>query len=294
MSSFPSGAGIPTVGIASTQDPTYLYELGAMLVIPDFTDSQLWALLGSPSPNCQGRNDWIVQLEYQQSLLDKSANVDPKMPYMQTVRAQLEDASRAAVDQDSPVLLRNTLQEIQQKLNRYLQGKSRLEELNQLRRDLTADRDRIWGQTILQLEQQLSQLSPDAIEAFEQWQVSANSARQKLLEELQQGATTPISRDSISASVQYLKPVPAAQPLSSEVEVKTSRRRLRGANTLSYAIIVAGFNQLYLSNPIFGASIGDYFVLLAWGFGAEATSTSVGRYYSAGDYPAISKPPLKC
>jgi HAD superfamily hydrolase (TIGR01509 family) len=48
------GAGIPTVGIASTQDPTYLYELGAMLVIPDFTSSQLWALLGSPSPMSQG------------------------------------------------------------------------------------------------------------------------------------------------------------------------------------------------------------------------------------------------
>jgi HAD superfamily hydrolase (TIGR01509 family) len=43
------GAGIPTVGIASTQEPNQLYELGAMLVIPDFTDSQLWALLGSPN-----------------------------------------------------------------------------------------------------------------------------------------------------------------------------------------------------------------------------------------------------
>lgn len=48
------GAGIPTVGIASTQDPTDLYYLGAMLVIPDFTDSQLWALLDSPNPNYQG------------------------------------------------------------------------------------------------------------------------------------------------------------------------------------------------------------------------------------------------
>ncbi len=43
------GAGIPTVGIASTQEPGDLYALGAMLVIPDFTDSQLWALLGSPN-----------------------------------------------------------------------------------------------------------------------------------------------------------------------------------------------------------------------------------------------------
>lgn len=43
------GAGIPTVGIASTQEPDKLYDLGAMLVIPDFTDSQLWELLNSDS-----------------------------------------------------------------------------------------------------------------------------------------------------------------------------------------------------------------------------------------------------
>lgn len=40
-------AGIPTIGIASTHNPQVLYDLGAMLVIPDFTDEQLWALLNS-------------------------------------------------------------------------------------------------------------------------------------------------------------------------------------------------------------------------------------------------------
>jgi HAD superfamily hydrolase (TIGR01509 family) len=40
-------AGIPTVGIASTHNPQVLYDLGAMLVIPDFTDEQLWAILNS-------------------------------------------------------------------------------------------------------------------------------------------------------------------------------------------------------------------------------------------------------
>lgn len=39
-------AGIPTVGIASTHTPEVLYDLGAMLVIPDFTDEQLADLLG--------------------------------------------------------------------------------------------------------------------------------------------------------------------------------------------------------------------------------------------------------
>lgn len=43
------GAGIPTVGIASTQEPSKLYDLGAILVIADFTDSQLWEILETDS-----------------------------------------------------------------------------------------------------------------------------------------------------------------------------------------------------------------------------------------------------
>jgi HAD superfamily hydrolase (TIGR01509 family) len=42
-------AGIKTVGIATTQEPSELYELGAVLVISDYTDSRLWELLGVPS-----------------------------------------------------------------------------------------------------------------------------------------------------------------------------------------------------------------------------------------------------
>lgn len=35
-------AGIPTIGIASTQTPDVLYEVGAILVVPDFAAPELW------------------------------------------------------------------------------------------------------------------------------------------------------------------------------------------------------------------------------------------------------------
>lgn len=41
-------AGIKTVGIATTQEPSELYALGAVLVISDYTDLRLWELLGVP------------------------------------------------------------------------------------------------------------------------------------------------------------------------------------------------------------------------------------------------------
>ncbi len=40
------GAGIPTVGIASTQDPERLRRAGVFVVVGDFTDSRLRALIG--------------------------------------------------------------------------------------------------------------------------------------------------------------------------------------------------------------------------------------------------------
>ncbi|MBD2040211.1 HAD family hydrolase [Microcoleus sp. FACHB-672] len=38
-------AGIYTIGIASTHPPQNLFDVGAAMVIPDFTDSQLWSFL---------------------------------------------------------------------------------------------------------------------------------------------------------------------------------------------------------------------------------------------------------
>ncbi|WP_421655082.1 HAD family hydrolase [Leptothermofonsia sp. ETS-13] len=43
------GAGIPTIGIASTQDPKVLYTVGATLVVSDFAAPELWAFLSNLS-----------------------------------------------------------------------------------------------------------------------------------------------------------------------------------------------------------------------------------------------------
>lgn len=44
----------------------------------------------------------------------------------------------------------------------------------------------------------------------------------------------------------------------------------------------SGFQELYLQNPTFGSRpFADYFGLLAWGFGAEASRESVGRVLGA-------------
>ena len=41
------GAGIRTIGIASTHDPQVLQQFGTLMAIPDFTDLHLWKFLNS-------------------------------------------------------------------------------------------------------------------------------------------------------------------------------------------------------------------------------------------------------
>jgi hypothetical protein len=58
-------------------------------------------------------------------------------------------------------------------------------------------------------------------------------------------------------------------------------RRLRWFTWLTYGVAVlflalSGFVELYITRTDFGAQgVGDYFMLLAWGFGAEATRAAV-------------------
>jgi len=60
-----------------------------------------------------------------------------------------------------------------------------------------------------------------------------------------------------------------------------AKRRLRWFTWITYGVAVvllalAGFVELYSLRPDFGSQgIGDYFTLLAWGFGAEATRSAV-------------------
>jgi beta-phosphoglucomutase len=41
------GADIPTIGIASTHNPARLKDVGAFMVIPDFTDLKFWGMINS-------------------------------------------------------------------------------------------------------------------------------------------------------------------------------------------------------------------------------------------------------
>ena len=75
--------------------------------------------------------------------------------------------------------------------------------------------------------------------------------------------------------------LPQVHVRSLEHEVLAAKHRLRWFTWVTYGVAVvvlalAGFVELYSIRPDFGArGLGDYFTLLAWGFGAEATRSAV-------------------
>jgi hypothetical protein len=78
-----------------------------------------------------------------------------------------------------------------------------------------------------------------------------------------------------------LASLPTVRVQSLAEDVRGPLQHLRWFRWLTYAVTVAllalaGFAELYGTRADFGANgIGDYFALLAWGFGAEATRSAI-------------------
>ncbi len=240
----------------------------------------------------KGREDWLAQLEYRDLLAKrlKDEVPNPDAFYMQVVRSQLENTVRETADKESPQQLRKCLEDLQQQINRYLQGQARLDQFNQLITEVMPDKEQFWKLKSQRFQQGLDSLSPTDHEAFNNWKQQVETAIEELVQALEQQATTEaastpslIIARSFNNTVppHLLAPVPSARPLPDPVQA--ARKRLRWFNWLSYAIAVvllagAGFGQLYVAKPTFGAnSWSDYFALFAWGFGAEVTRDAVTK-----------------
>lgn len=96
-----------------------------------------------------------------------------------------------------------------------------------------------------------------------------------------------------------LPPAPSWRPLDAEIaapeRVARARARTWVAWVLGFVVAAgllggAGFQELYVDNPVFGARRWfDYFTLLAWGLGAEATSASIAGLLRSWDLPVIGR-----
>lgn len=249
----------------------------------------------------KGREDWLAQFAYYAELVE-SLQKEPDAPYIQAVRRVLEDTRREAPEMEGPPKLRKRLDAVARQINRYRRLESQLDELNALRNRLPAEQTEQaeqWRVKTLGFQRRLHDLDPNDEAAYGTLQKEVEEAISELgqqiaqADRLESAVTFSKGGRDLGAVVRHLfAPPPAAREITEEATTGAARR-LRCFTWASYGIVVAllagaGFGELYVANGTFGANAwGDYFALLAWGFGAEATRAAVTEVVRGWGLPGL-------
>ena len=240
----------------------------------------------------KSREDWLALSKFESSLTDRLKDLTPDAPYVQTIGSYLENIERQTADKENPEQLRKELNDLQQQLFSYLRGEAKLDKFDTLRNELTgsAQQEQELRELSQYLQQELNNLSPTELEAFPRWEQEIDNELKQLDQAIKQQipnneANSNLSITSRGVSSTYPprlpNPVPDVRPL--QLNPVGSARNLFLFQFFSYTIAIfllagAGFRQLYVTQPTFGANLWtDYFALLAWGFGAEATRDAVTK-----------------
>lgn len=230
----------------------------------------------------KGRSDWLNQFAYWEQLKQQLEDLNPNIPYVQTVRRDIEDASREAPSLEGPHQLRDRLNEWAGQINRFLELQALDKQLQNLLEQLPTEEKPNWDAKIQGWQRQINRIQPSELEEDKTLLVEMEEAIAQMSQLVAQHSPKLLTAKGI-LTVPHLAPAPSARPLSWERQISAAGWRLWWFKKVSYAIAIvfltgAGFSQLYIDNPIFGANpVKDYFALLAWGFGAEASRDAVTK-----------------
>lgn len=243
----------------------------------------------------KGRTDWLTQLAYHDEINQRLQDINPSIPYLQTVRRHLEDAVRDAPDLESPRKLRERLEELAIQLNCYIQLQMKLKQLDQLLTQLPADQVQAWQYKVQNLEQQMENLQPSDLTKGTNIQTEIEAAITEIAQLLQHSGTGATAKGlpKLRLTMPLLAPAPSTLLLTWEGRGRSANQRLKAYVLVSYVIAIvflagAGFSQLYVDQPTFGANRWkDYFALLAWGFGAEASRGAITKLVQGWGLPGL-------
>ncbi|MEG4630738.1 hypothetical protein QUB56_14150 [Microcoleus sp. AR_TQ3_B6] len=257
----------------------------------------------------KGRGDWLAQLDYYEEIKQRLQDMDDRLPFVQAVVRSLEDALRDAPDLESPVKLRDRLQEIAEQVNSYIPLEAKMKQLISLNAQLSVKEAKSWQPKVQNLEQRMGSLQPGDLAKDANLGAEVEGAIAEITELLsqQEDMLDPTEVDfgvnvtgAIAKGVEFrdkiislLGPPPSARLLSWEEQASSANLRLKVFTVSSYIIAIvflagAGFSQLYLDKPTFGDNPWkDYFALMAWGFGAEATRDAVTKVAQGGGLPGL-------
>ncbi|HKX33028.1 MAG TPA: hypothetical protein VJ302_35430 [Blastocatellia bacterium] len=233
----------------------------------------------------RGHSDWRPQLQYRQELLNWMKELgDPAdlPPYLVIVHRNLEEAGYTAPNLSGPDKLQEKLETLVQQLNRYTQIHNQIQTLDWMI-DLLEEQQAEWREKLVAWRHSLDHLPTEDAGAAEALRGEVEAGITAVQTLIAQGSPSKSSYSNSFNPGRELPPLSAAPPakLSEDEQNEKTDLRLKWVRRSTYLLAVvllagAGFAELYVTQPTFGATRwSDYFTLLAWGFGVEATRASV-------------------
>jgi len=240
----------------------------------------------------KGRADWLVQLQYAKALKERLQDQDTRSPHIQLLNRGLENALRELPDLEGPHQLRDRLDVLGQQINSFFKFQGKIKQLNELVTQLLPEQAVLWRPKVKSWEQQIESLQPADAAESSRLQTEVDGAISELTQLIvEQSPSAAISKGI--PTVPYIAPAPSTHALTWEERGVKAGKQLRLFTWTSYAIALiflagSGFSQLYVDNPTFGANPWkDYFALLAWGFGAEASREAITKVVQGLGLPGL-------
>jgi hypothetical protein len=254
----------------------------------------------------KGRTDWLKLMDYQEQLRLQLTQWGSDGAFKQTAIRQLNDVIQNMPLLTAPDVLRDQLEAIAKQVHQYAQVIPKMMKLNALMPSLSEVSSPL-KLKIQELQKQIEQTllinlkEADlptrltfALNRMTEMEKEIDDAIAALPPAPAQRGMEKVGRGSEIFAMPFAI-APAARPLTLERQIQKAGIRLRLFIWTSYAIAVtflagAGFVELYANKPTFGAEPWrDYFALLAWGFGAEATRDAVTKTVRNWQLPGIKE-----
>ncbi|WP_254173296.1 hypothetical protein [Planktothrix pseudagardhii] len=241
----------------------------------------------------KGRNDWLQQFDYCQQLKHQLEDKNPNDLEVKAILRDLEATINDVPELETPEQFRERLEKIAQQMNQSI-----LENQKQDLKALIAEIPLEKRTTILpefeQLEAKIATESLANPKQFKALTTELNDLTVKAQDIGNESSARGVISKSLFGFTGVMSPPPVTnRSITSTPETTKAGVRLKLFTWTSYAIAViflagTGFSQLYIDNPTFGANPWkDYFALMAWGFGAEATRDAITKVVQSWNLPGL-------
>ena len=239
----------------------------------------------------KGRSDWLQQFDYCQQIRQQLEDKNPNDLEVKAILRNLEATINDAPELETPEQFRERLEKIYQQMNQLVLENQK-QDLKALIAEIPLDKRSSILPQFQKLEEKIAAEPPANFTQFKALTAELND----LKVQVEQFDDQPSSRSAISKNLLGsggISSPPQTRSTISTPETTKAGVRLKLFTGTSYAIAViflagAGFSQLYIDNPTFGANPWkDYFALMAWGFGAEATRDAITKVVQSWNLPGL-------